>query len=171
MLHHTSVAIRVFFGVVSIGGEFVGPVFSTPRSGWSKTRDASKLTWNSSWGSWRSPWRHWILAQHELLLDFYPKFPTRKWLNDVHNVSWQSTHVPCASFFYSHCCGCILRTSMLVGTPRRPVSPNNGAAPAAHDTENDGNGLRSPQIASSDDDAAVSASFEAGNVKRVSLGS
>ena len=59
---------------------------------------------------------------------------------------------------------------MLVGKPHRTVSPN-GAAPAAHDTENDGNGLRSSQIASSDDDAAVSASFEAGNVNRVSLGS
>ena len=27
MLHHSSVAIRVFFGVVSIRGEFVGRVF------------------------------------------------------------------------------------------------------------------------------------------------
>jgi len=67
-------------------------------------------------------------------------------------------------------------TTMLVGKPRKTVSPNNAAA-AAHDSENDGNGLSSPRITGkpatllSSDDDATGASFEAGITNRVRLGS
>ena len=69
-----------------------------------------------------------------------------------------------------------MRTTALLGKPLKTVSPNNGAA-AAHDTENDGNGLNSPQITGkpatllSSDDDDTGASFETGITNRVRLGS
>lgn len=136
------------------------------RSGWSETRDASKPTWKSSWGSWRSPWRRWLLAHESFIQN-----SAGKWSNDVECIYICSM----CKFSLPRLPG-KMRTTMLVGKPRKTVSPNNAAA-AAHDSENDGNGLSSPRITGkpatllSSDDDATGASFEAGITNRVRLGS